>query len=140
MKDHLSSVTARLGSVAGHFPIKCAAIVGGMSVQKQDRLVANRPEIVVGTPGRLWSMMSDATNYLSDLTGLKFVVLDEADRMVEKGHFKELDSILHTLKLLRLGDGSGAKGGGLVTDEAVLKKTLSRTKEGTSQFKFQTFL
>ena len=35
-----------------------AAIVGGMSVQKQQRQLKNKPNIIVATPGRLWEVFS----------------------------------------------------------------------------------
>lgn len=34
-------------------------MVGGMSSQKQERLLSLRPQIVVATPGRLWKMMKE---------------------------------------------------------------------------------
>lgn len=42
--------------------IKVCAIVGGMSVEKQIRLLRYKPTIIVATPGRLWEMMSDHGN------------------------------------------------------------------------------
>ncbi|RKP27028.1 P-loop containing nucleoside triphosphate hydrolase protein, partial [Syncephalis pseudoplumigaleata] len=70
-----------------------ATIVGGMSVQKQERMLKQHPDILVATPGRLWEMMSEATH----IRRLRFLVLDEADRMLESGHFKELEYILSAI-------------------------------------------
>ncbi len=39
--------------------IKIASIVGGMSIQKQQRLLSYKPAIIVATPGRLWELMND---------------------------------------------------------------------------------
>ena len=36
---------------------QCEPLVGGMSLQKQERLLRRRPEVVVATPGRLWELM-----------------------------------------------------------------------------------
>ncbi|KAG0624918.1 hypothetical protein M758_2G013800 [Ceratodon purpureus] len=72
-------------------------IVGGMALQKQQRLLGYHPQIVVGTPGRLWELMSAGESHLLDLSQLSFFVLDEADRMVERGHFKELQTIMDML-------------------------------------------
>ncbi|KAG2317750.1 hypothetical protein Bca52824_020872 [Brassica carinata] len=72
-------------------------IVGGMSSAKQERLLKGKPEIVVGTPGRLWELMSAGEKHLVELQCLSFFVLDEADRMVEGGHFRELQSIIDLL-------------------------------------------
>ena len=43
--------------------IKCGSIVGGLSEQKQKRVLnVNRPPVLVGTPGRLWDLVSDETH------------------------------------------------------------------------------
>ncbi|KAI7890155.1 P-loop containing nucleoside triphosphate hydrolase protein [Mucor mucedo] len=81
--------------------IRCVAIVGGMSIQKQERLVKNNPDIIVATPGRLWEIFSNNPTYMEMLKHVKFLVLDEADRMLEKGHFEELTSLLNTLSKKR---------------------------------------
>jgi ATP-dependent RNA helicase DDX24/MAK5 len=77
--------------------IKVMALVGGLAVQKQQRLLQQRPHIVVGTPGRLWEQMRLGDEYLTSLHMLLCVVIDEADRMLEAGHFEELESILRAL-------------------------------------------
>ncbi|KAL3696550.1 hypothetical protein R1sor_010626 [Riccia sorocarpa] len=77
--------------------INIVPIVGGMATPKQERLLSYKPEIVVGTPGRLWELMSNGQTHLLELHSLSFFILDEADRMVEKGHFKELQSIIDSL-------------------------------------------
>lgn len=82
--------------------INLSVLIGGMSMQKQKRILAKRPHIIVATPGRLYQWISDedrAMKYLSEMhKTLKFFVLDEADRMVEKGHFEDLDKIISFLK------------------------------------------
>jgi hypothetical protein len=42
-------------------------IVGGMSSEKQERLLRRRPHIVVGTPGRLWELMSSGEQHLVEV-------------------------------------------------------------------------
>eukprot|EP00850_Spirogloea_muscicola_P021191 SM000240S08608 [mRNA] locus=s240:45111:49660:+ [translate_table: standard] len=102
--SHLTAV----GKVAG---IRCIALVGGMAPQKQQRLLSLRPEIVVATPGRLWELISSGEPHVMNLQQLSFLVLDEADRMVEKGHFQELDFILQMLPPVassKLPDANGS--------------------------------
>ncbi|KAF5392731.1 hypothetical protein D9757_000998 [Collybiopsis confluens] len=74
--------------------VSVAAIVGGMSAQKQKRLLSRGADILVATPGRLWDIIEEDATLAKELKQLKFLVLDEADRMVEAGHFAELDNIL----------------------------------------------
>ncbi|ELU02510.1 hypothetical protein CAPTEDRAFT_152919 [Capitella teleta] len=90
VKNHIEAAAKYTG-------ITCMAVVGGMSVQKQERLLRRGPEIVVATPGRLWELYSELSNHLSKMPKIRFLVLDEADRMVEKGHFEELEKILGTI-------------------------------------------
>lgn len=90
-------VSEHLKAVARDTDIRVVPIVGGMSTEKQERLLKSRPEIVVGTPGRLWELMSGGDKHLVELHSLSFFVLDEADRMIENGHFHELQSIIDML-------------------------------------------
>jgi ATP-dependent RNA helicase DDX24/MAK5 len=116
-------VSDQLKLIAKHTPITVVPVIGGLAPQKQVRLLSKRPEVVVATPGRLWELINGVRQshralhahpartlthafvdvvvmgvqgdpFLSDCTGLEFLVIDEADRMVETGHFLELKSIL----------------------------------------------
>ncbi|KMS98717.1 hypothetical protein BVRB_3g069650 [Beta vulgaris subsp. vulgaris] len=90
-------VTDHLKKAATCTSFRVVPIVGGMSTEKQERLLKARPEIIVGTPGRLWELMSGGDKHLVELHSLSFFVLDEADRMIENGHFHELQSIIDML-------------------------------------------
>ncbi|XP_020580328.1 DEAD-box ATP-dependent RNA helicase 13 isoform X3 [Phalaenopsis equestris] len=90
-------VSDHLKKAAKNINIRIVSIVGGMYSEKQERLLRSRPEIVVGTPGRLWELMSGGNEHLVELHSLSFFVLDEADRMIENGHFNELQSIIDML-------------------------------------------
>jgi len=74
-----------LGRPAGLWVVP---IVGGLAPAKQARLLGRAPPVVVATPGRLWELMREGAPHLTDFTGLSFLVLDEADRMVQAGHFQ----------------------------------------------------
>ncbi|KIJ33536.1 hypothetical protein M422DRAFT_213415 [Sphaerobolus stellatus SS14] len=75
-------------------PVSVAAIVGGMSAQKQRRILSRGADILVATPGRFWDLCGEDHVLTSQIRKLRFLVLDEADRMIEAGHFEELDNIL----------------------------------------------
>ncbi|KAF3321656.1 DEAD-box ATP-dependent RNA helicase 13 [Carex littledalei] len=90
-------VCDHLKQAAKSLEIYVVPIVGGMSSEKQERLLRRRPHIVVGTPGRLWELMSSGEQHLVELHSLSFFVLDEADRMIERGHYHELQSIIDML-------------------------------------------
>lgn len=93
IKDHISAIIP----VEYQGKIKICPIVGGMSIQKQERLLSYEPTIIVATPGRLWELIDSHMHpYLqSSLPLLDILVLDEADRMIEDGHFKEMTFILN---------------------------------------------
>ncbi|KAJ7439358.1 ATP-dependent RNA helicase [Mycena latifolia] len=74
--------------------VSVAAIVGGMSAQKQRRILDRGVDVLVATPGRLWDIMEEDDDLARQVKHLKFLVLDEADRMIEAGHFAELENIL----------------------------------------------
>lgn len=90
VKHHIDAVAQFTG-------IKAAIVVGGMAPQKQQRMLMRRPEIIIATPGRLWEMIKERHPHLQKLRQLRCLVIDEADRMVEKGHFSELENLLEML-------------------------------------------
>ncbi len=81
-------VTDHLRVIAQPNDIWVVPLVGGISTQKQERLLKKFPEIVVATPGRLWDLMQQGHQHLVDFSQLSHFVLDEADHMLQLGHFK----------------------------------------------------
>ncbi|EIM19858.1 P-loop containing nucleoside triphosphate hydrolase protein [Wallemia mellicola CBS 633.66] len=73
--------------------VNVATVVGGMSIQKQKRQL-QYANIVVATPGRLWEVLLDDGTLAKRAIRSQFLVIDEADRMIEAGHFEEMDKIL----------------------------------------------
>eukprot|EP00474_Spongospora_subterranea_P002281 CRZ02739.1 hypothetical protein [Spongospora subterranea] len=88
--------------------VKIVGCVGGLAAPKQKRLLSGHPDIVVATPGRLWDLLQYAATEnahdqrILDLSRLQFLVIDEADRMVSRGHYQELDQILNYIYKLKL--------------------------------------
>ena len=62
--------------------IKCCCCYGGADRQEQIAELEQYPEIVVATPGRLNDLVKSKQVYLKDVS---YVVLDEADRMLDMG-------------------------------------------------------
>ncbi|XP_065205121.1 uncharacterized protein LOC135835005 [Planococcus citri] len=92
VKNHLSDLCK-------FTDIKVLEIVGGLSIEKQDRKLSEKPEIVVGTPGRLWELIRSENEHLLKVDHVKFFVIDEADRMLEKFHFAEFTNLLERMNL-----------------------------------------
>ncbi|KAH6842942.1 P-loop containing nucleoside triphosphate hydrolase protein [Chaetomium sp. MPI-CAGE-AT-0009] len=89
--DHLKLLCAGLTTS----PYICS-VTGGLAVQKQQRQL-ERADIVVGTPGRMWELMSSSNSVLGALRGIDFLVIDEADRLLKDGHFKDAEEILKAI-------------------------------------------
>ena len=75
---------------------RIATITGGLSLQKQQRLLLDA-DIIIGTPGRLWEIINEGQGLFEWLRNIKFLVVDEADRLLSEGHFKEVEEILSSL-------------------------------------------
>lgn len=73
--------------------LRQAVIVGGMDMMKQAAELARRPHVVVATPGRLVDHLTRAGSKIY-LDRLKFLVLDEADRLLETTFAEDLETIL----------------------------------------------
>ncbi|XP_060536730.1 ATP-dependent RNA helicase DDX24 [Cylas formicarius] len=92
IKNHLSSI-------AKYTKIQIAVVVGGMAAEKQERILGKEPEVVVATPGRLWELIQQGNPHLLKVASIKFLAIDETDRMLERDHFQELHSLLEKINL-----------------------------------------
>ncbi|KAL3833417.1 hypothetical protein ACJIZ3_008153 [Penstemon smallii] len=81
-----------LGSGIG---VKCAVLVGGVDIVQQSILLGKRPHIVVATPGRLVDHLSNTKGF--SLHMLQYLVLDEADRLLNEDFEKAIDEILNVI-------------------------------------------
>ncbi|WVO17416.1 pre-mRNA-splicing ATP-dependent RNA helicase PRP28 [Cryptococcus depauperatus] len=73
---------------------KCVSIVGGRSVDEQQFALRNGAEVVIATPGRLKDMIDKSMLVFSQC---RYVVMDEADRMVDLGFEADLNFILDAM-------------------------------------------
>ncbi|ROW08405.1 hypothetical protein VMCG_03313 [Cytospora schulzeri] len=83
-------------------PYICS-VTGGLSVHKQQRQL-EKADIVIGTPGRLWEVLSASTSLLDSFKKVSFLVVDEADRLLEGGHFKEVEDILKAIDRVEMDE------------------------------------
>ena len=72
---------------------KIISCVGGMDIRAEKRNLETKPNIIVGTPGRLRDHIENDKLKLKDI---KTVVLDEADEMLDMGFKEDLEAILDT--------------------------------------------
>ncbi|XP_059481128.1 probable ATP-dependent RNA helicase DDX47 [Neocloeon triangulifer] len=78
-----------LGSTIG---VQCGVIVGGMDMVTQALTLAKKPHVIIATPGRLVDHLENTKGF--SLRALKFLVMDEADRILNMDFEQEVDKIL----------------------------------------------
>jgi len=84
-------VASEINRFARYIGVKTVAIYGGQSINLQLDRLRQGTQIVVATPGRLIDHIKQGSIILDDV---KFVVLDEADRMLDMGFIDDIKFIL----------------------------------------------
>ena len=74
--------------------LKCILLVGGDSLEEQFSFMSANPDIIIATPGRFLHLKVEMG---LDLSSVRYVVFDEADRLFEMGFAAQLTEILHAL-------------------------------------------
>ncbi|MEL7451688.1 MAG: DEAD/DEAH box helicase, partial [Pseudomonadota bacterium] len=77
-----------------HLPLKSTVIFGGVSINPQLGQLRRGVDIVIATPGRLLDHMQQRSISLDDV---EFLVLDEADRMLDMGFIRDIRKVLAAL-------------------------------------------
>jgi len=86
-------VTREFGGLGKYRHAREVAIYGGVSYAPQERALQRGATIIVGTPGRLLDHIERGT---LDTSGLRIVILDEADRLLDMGFAPEVRRLLRT--------------------------------------------
>ncbi|KAM5147862.1 putative ATP-dependent RNA helicase DDX47 [Mantella aurantiaca] len=81
-----------LGSSIG---VKCGVVVGGIDMMSQALTLAKKPHIVIATPGRLIDHLENTKGF--NLRSIKYLVMDEADRILNMDFETEVDKILKVI-------------------------------------------
>ena len=74
--------------------LRTVLLVGGESFEEQFSQMTSNPDIIIATPGRFLHLQVEMN---LDLSSIKYVVFDEADRLFEQGFAVQLTEILHKL-------------------------------------------
>ena len=78
--------------------LKCVLLVGGDSLEEQFSFMSANPDIIIATPGRFLHLKVEMA---LDLSSIRYVVFDEADRLFEMGFAAQLTEILYALPQTR---------------------------------------
>jgi ATP-dependent RNA helicase RhlE len=90
-RELAAQILTALDSMAVHTPITAAAIYGGVGMAPQEHAMRAGVDVLIATPGRLLDHLS--APYAS-LRNIEFLVLDEADRMLDMGFLPDIKRIL----------------------------------------------
>ncbi|KAF8337524.1 DEAD-domain-containing protein [Cantharellus anzutake] len=93
----ISNQFEALGSAIG---VRCAVIIGGMDIMEQSISLTKRPHIIIATPGRLQDHLEGRTKGFS-LRSLQYLVLDEADRLLDLDFGPIIEKLVVSLPMER---------------------------------------
>ncbi|MBP2112865.1 DEAD/DEAH box helicase [Paenibacillus silagei] len=84
-------VAEEIGKLTRFKGLRSLAIYGGQDIGRQIRGLKRKPQIIIGTPGRLLDHINRKTIRLDDV---QTIVLDEADEMLDMGFMEDIQTIL----------------------------------------------
>jgi ATP-dependent RNA helicase RhlE len=97
-RELVVQIEENVRAYAKHLPLRMATVFGGVSERPQIEALRSGVELVVATPGRLIDLMGQRhTNF----SGVEFLVLDEADRMLDMGFLPPIRQIVRALPARR---------------------------------------
>ncbi len=93
-RELVAQIDENVKAYAKHLPLRIATIFGGVGERPQIEALRSGVDLIIATPGRLLDLM--ARRY-GDFTRLAFLVLDEADRMLDMGFLPQIRQVVRTL-------------------------------------------
>jgi ATP-dependent RNA helicase RhlE len=93
-RELAAQILEDLNDLAVHTPITGAAVFGGVGMGPQEHAFRSGVDVVVATPGRL---LDHFRAPYAKLSGIEYLVLDEADRMLDMGFLPDIRRVLRHL-------------------------------------------
>src|ERR1041384_4888941 len=93
-RELVVQIEENVRAYAKHLPLRMATVFGGVGERPQIEALRSGVDIVIATPGRLLALMGQR---FGDFSGLQFLVLDEADRMLDMGFLPSIRRIIKAL-------------------------------------------
>ncbi len=97
-RELAAQILEDLNDLATHTPITAASVFGGVGMGPQEHAFRSGADVLIATPGRL---LDHFRMPYAKLPGLQYLVLDEADRMLDMGFLPEIRKILRHLPARR---------------------------------------
>ena len=93
-RELAAQILEDLNGMAVHTPLSAAAVYGGVGMGPQEHAFRSGVDVLIATPGRL---LDHFRAPYARLAGLEFLVLDEADRMLDMGFLPDIRRVLRHL-------------------------------------------
>jgi ATP-dependent RNA helicase RhlE len=97
-RELAAQIVEDLNDLAVHTPLTAAAVYGGVGMGPQEHAFRSGVDVIVGTPGRLLDHFRAS---YAKLGGLQYLVLDEADRMLDMGFLPDIRRVLRHIPTRR---------------------------------------
>src|SRR6202162_954656 len=94
-RELVVQIEENVRAYAKHVPLRMATVFGGVSERPQIAALRSGVDLVVAPPGRLIDLMDQR---VANLSGIEFLVLDEADRMLDMGFLQPIPRMGETLR------------------------------------------
>lgn len=88
-------ISEQFDALGASIGIKCAVIVGGMDIVAQSLMLTKKPHVIIATPGRMVDHLENTKGF--NLRPLKYLIMDEADRILNMDFEDEVDKILKVI-------------------------------------------
>ena len=93
-RELAAQILADLNDLAVHTPVTAASVFGGVGMGPQEHAFRSGVDVLIATPGRLLDHFKFP---YAKLTGLQYLVFDEADRMLDMGFLPDIRRVLRHL-------------------------------------------
>ncbi len=93
-RELVVQIEENVRAYAKHLPLRMATVFGGVGERPQIEALRSGVDLVVATPGRLIDLMQQRHG---DFSGLQFLILDEADRMLDMGFLPSIRQIVRAM-------------------------------------------
>src|SRR5206468_2395642 len=93
-RELAAQILEDLTDLAVHTPVTAAAVFGGVGMGPQEHAFRSGVDVIVGTPGRL---LDHFRSPYARMAGVEYLVLDEADRMLDMGFLPDIRRVLRHL-------------------------------------------
>jgi len=93
-RELVVQIEENVRAYARHLPLRIATVFGGVGEHPQKSALSEGADIIIATPGRLLDLMG---RRFGDFSDLQFLVLDEADRMLDMGFLPSIRDVVRRL-------------------------------------------